>query len=150
MSRPARTRYIPPGSVKVADKRSDAVRRYFKARQDALEAKAKHAAEGHTLQVGDILSSSWGYEQTNVDFYEVVAVSKCMVTLHELAQVSTETDWARGRCIPQSGKYKGEPFRRKADKHGVMIESYEFASKWGARGPGGIVIGKAESWTAYH
>ena len=134
MPRPTRTRYIPLGSAKVADKRSDAVayvyasggapaavvyygrqskpvmhcryrseanrsdavRRYFKARQDALEAKAKHAAEGHTLQVGDILSSSWGYEQVNVDFYEVVAVSKCMVTLRELAQVSTETDWARG------------------------------------------------------
>lgn len=73
-----------------------------------------------------------------------------MVTLRELAQVSTETDWARGKCVPQSGQYKGEPFRRKADKHGVLIESYEFASKWGTRGPGGIVIGKAENWTAYH
>lgn len=129
MIRPSRTRYIPSGSVKVADKRSDAVahvyvsagkpaavvycgkqskpmlhcrfrdgagrndavRRCFKARQDTFEAKAKHAAEGHALRVGDILRSLWGYEQTNVDFYEVVAVSGSMVTLRELAQVRTET-----------------------------------------------------------
>ncbi|MCA1832569.1 MAG: hypothetical protein LC750_07530 [Actinobacteria bacterium] len=27
-------------------------------------------------QVGDLFSSSWGYDQTNVDFYEVVEVTK--------------------------------------------------------------------------
>jgi len=28
----------------------------------------------HTLKEGDILYSSWGYDQTNIDFYQVVAV----------------------------------------------------------------------------
>lgn len=73
-----------------------------------------------------------------------------MVTLRELRQDRTETDWARGTCLPRAGDYEGEPFRRKADKHGVLIESYEFASKWGMRGPGGVVTGEAKRWTAYH
>lgn len=28
-----------------------------------------------TVEVGDVFSSSWGWEQTNVDFYEVVALT---------------------------------------------------------------------------
>lgn len=52
--------------------------------------------------------------------------------------------------MPQSGDYVGEPIRRKARGEGVRIESYAGASKWGTRGPGGIVTGKAENWTAYH
>ena len=33
------------------------------------------------MKQGDILVSSWGYEQTNVDFYEVVKVTAKTVTL---------------------------------------------------------------------
>lgn len=29
-----------------------------------------------TPQIGDILVSSWGYDQTNVDFYQVIALTK--------------------------------------------------------------------------
>ena len=29
----------------------------------------------HTVEVGDIFGASWGYDQTNVDFYKVVRVS---------------------------------------------------------------------------
>ena len=39
--------------------------------KEAKAAKARKAFE-HTLKVGDILYSSWGYDQTNIDFYEVV------------------------------------------------------------------------------
>lgn len=35
-------------------------------------------ANGEVVRVGDIFYSSWGYDQTNVDFYEVAEVtSKC-------------------------------------------------------------------------
>lgn len=29
-----------------------------------------------TVQVGDVFARSWGYDQTNVDFYEIVEVSR--------------------------------------------------------------------------
>jgi hypothetical protein len=29
-----------------------------------------------TVKIGDVFSRSWGYDQTNVDYYEIVSVSK--------------------------------------------------------------------------
>jgi hypothetical protein len=48
---------------------------------------AKQAArgEGHPFKVGDIFHWSWGWEQTNCDFYQAVAVSKGTVTLRQIA-----------------------------------------------------------------
>ena len=34
----------------------------------------KEAIASHTFKVGDCLYQSWGYDQTNIDFFEVVAV----------------------------------------------------------------------------
>lgn len=34
-----------------------------------------HEAEQRTVQVGDFFEESWGYDQTNVDFYQVVRIS---------------------------------------------------------------------------
>ncbi|NEL27712.1 MAG: hypothetical protein G3W59_22490, partial [Xanthomonas perforans] len=58
-------------------------------RQQLADAQADRRAEAkrpHTLDVGAVLVSSYGYEQTNVDFYEVVAVQNRTVTLRELVQ----------------------------------------------------------------
>lgn len=38
----------------------------------------------HSLRVGDILVASWGYEQTNVDFFQVTAVTDKTVTFGEI------------------------------------------------------------------
>lgn len=35
--------------------------------------------------VGDILCCSWGYDQTNIDYYQVVAVTKASVKIREIA-----------------------------------------------------------------
>lgn len=39
-------------------------------------------------KVGDIFHHSWGYDQTNCDFYQVVALTRATVSLHRIA---TET-----------------------------------------------------------
>ncbi len=36
------------------------------------------------IQIGDLFSSSWGYDQTNVDFYEVVRKTAKMIELREI------------------------------------------------------------------
>ena len=33
----------------------------------------------HTFKPGQILVDSWGYEQTNIDFYEITRVTACRV-----------------------------------------------------------------------
>ena len=39
-----------------------------------------------TLKVGDILYTSWGYDQTNVEYYQVTKAKGCFVTVHEIWQ----------------------------------------------------------------
>ena len=49
-------------------------------------APAKEAANQYGVKVGDIFSASWGYEQTNVDFFQVVAlVGKTSVRVREVS-----------------------------------------------------------------
>lgn len=46
--------------------------------------------EARSPQVGDILTSSWGYDQTNVDCFQVVAIGKHSVRLR---QIKTEISY---------------------------------------------------------
>lgn len=45
------------------------------------------------IKVGDLFSSSWGYDQTNVDFYQVIAVKGKTFTIRPIG----------GRTVPGSG-----------------------------------------------
>lgn len=38
----------------------------------------------HSPKIGDILSSSWGYDQTNRDYYQVVRVTPAKVALRKI------------------------------------------------------------------
>jgi len=62
----------------------------YKGRYDAhIERKQKLKDEKkafkHTLKVGDILYASWGYDQTNIDFYQVVEVKGKRVRIKSIA-----------------------------------------------------------------
>jgi len=60
---------------------------------DGLTAHAKRKADSrtegkqfqHGFKVGDILHYSWGYEQTNAEFYQVTAVNTATVTIRQIA-----------------------------------------------------------------
>lgn len=105
-------------------------------------AKAQKAAERrayrHDYKPGDILSASWGYEQTNVDFYEVVSTTAQTVTLRELASGSAQDTQATcpqaDRVVPSRGNYVGAPFQRRVQPNGyVAIKSFISASRWSGR-----------------
>jgi hypothetical protein len=60
-----------------ADQRAKKIAEFFASRKEWANYKAKNRAEKqkpHTLKVGDILVSSWGYDQTNIDYYQVTRV----------------------------------------------------------------------------
>lgn len=65
-----------------------------------------------TPKVGDILYSSWGYDQTNIDFYKVVKVSGFSVWIQELGKKIVEiTGWAHERVVPtDSSTYETRNF----------------------------------------
>ena len=57
------------------------------------ERKAKAAAAMKTVKVGDVFSCSWGWEQTNVDLFQVVAlVGKNSVRLRQVHPVLVENE----------------------------------------------------------
>jgi len=52
-------------------------------------------------KVGDILYSSWGYDQTNIEFFKVVKTSEFSVWIQKQGQKIVEiTGWAHENVVP--------------------------------------------------
>lgn len=70
----------------------------------------------HSLKVGQVLYRSWGYDQTNVNWYEVTRViGKCTVEIREIsARRVGEQGGPSERVAPHVGNYIGEPMRKRA------------------------------------
>jgi hypothetical protein len=100
--------------------------------------KVARKAATHELKLGDIVYASWGYEQTNVDFYQVVrVVSAKTVEVRQVAQQTTETGFMSGTTIPLKDQFrKGAPvLSRRASGTSVASigRSEGSASKWVGR-----------------
>ena len=115
-----------------------------------LDNRAEAKAFVHTVQVGDIFRTSWGYDQTNVEFFQVVEVKGKHAILREIGCASVSRGMGCDSVVAQSGAFlKGcAPLRRLIQKGGFKISQCRWASPWGKRGPGGIVIGEACHATA--
>lgn len=141
----------------------------FRAKQ-----KAERLAAPRGLEVGDILMSMWGYDQTNVDYYQVVElVGKTKVLIREIAQEVEETAWLQGKCVPKPGVWATEadyseegkkfhaengyyprkakaPMLKVAKNGSVRIASYASASKIDPVAKfGNKPVYGASHWTAY-
>jgi hypothetical protein len=79
----------------------------------ARKAEAKAAAKSHTVKSGDVFCHSWGYEQTNIDFYEVVKVSGQMLELRQTMQETIEHLQCGGVVVPRKGEYYGDKSLKK-------------------------------------
>jgi hypothetical protein len=114
------------------------------------ELKAKRKAEGRGLEVGDILKASWGYDQTNIDYYEVTAlIGSTMVELRSIKQCSVETMSMQGDCVPLPGSFVGKPSRHVAKSGSVRLASYKWACKVEPDLVAGVKVYKSSHWTAY-
>jgi hypothetical protein len=105
------------------------------------QANARKAAV-NKLQVGHILRSSWGYDQTNINYYQVTEVSGCMVTVCEIGGIRLSGDhgWMQGKCVPDPDNFKGKPQRCRSRGDSVRISSCQLAFLW---------EGKPDHWTGY-
>lgn len=91
-------------------------------------------------KVGDIFVSSWGYEQTNIDFFKVVAVSKSGgpgVKIVKLGKVFLKQKPGQEYDVPvmpNEGDVKSEPVSKRISKEGsIKISSYSYAYPWGGK-----------------
>lgn len=92
----------------------------------------------HSLEVGKILVSSWGYDQTNIDFYEVTKlIGSTMVEIRRLHErlVSVEGTYQYVEPIP--GQYvetgwRAETMRKRVcpRTNSVSLNSFASAYPW--------------------
>ena len=88
------------------------------------EAVARSSEEfRRSLRVGDILYSSWGWEQTNIDFYQVIAIRGSAVDLRQLDQRTTEDGYMCGTTVPLPDVFKGKTHTHR--QQGCKSSSYK-------------------------
>jgi hypothetical protein len=121
------------------------------------EAKQKRKAQRsapHDVKVGDVFRCSWGYDQTNIDYYEVTAVRGQMVEVCGISQEREETLSMQGYCVPSPGSFIGKPMTKKVNMGGgePSIRIYSFASAYRMK-PAALIGNKpvyeSSHWTAY-
>jgi hypothetical protein len=87
-----------------AERRTDAILQFKDAVQTHVarrtEQRATKAAWINPLKVGDLLYTSWGYDQTNVEFYAVTHVSGRRVKVRQIASDYEATGHMSGRTWP--------------------------------------------------
>ena len=108
--------------------------------KEAAKAKRREERKNHTLQVGDVLVSSWGYDQTNVDFYKVtrrVGSSTIeYVTLPKLeVKESAECHGMACRVIPaiDHNTISQTKYRARVSNDSIKIHSCSYARKWNGK-----------------
>lgn len=108
-------------------------------------------AEVRELEVGDVLVSTWGYDQTNVDFYMVTKlVGKQSVELVEIGQMTTDHNAFGGSCVPDKSKIVGEPLVKRVAGTTVRIDSCRSASKAEPQMVAGVAVYRPVNWTSGH
>lgn len=124
------------------------------ARKDkqVAERKEKMSKPQDSLKVGDVLQCSWGYDQTNIDYFEVTKlVGKRTVEIRKIACESVDTSFMQGQSVPTKGNYIGEPMRKQVSDNGsVRIYSFASAYKMEPVMVAGVAVGyRSSGWTAY-
>ena len=89
------------------------------------------------IKVGDIFSCSWGYDQTNIDFYKCVGFTKHFM---KYVCITTEIVGSEGCSadLVAPGKSEGKKVRRAklfdfGNGPGFAPASYSWATKWSGK-----------------
>lgn len=94
----------------------------------------KDANKPTSLKVGDVIVNTWGYDQTNVDSYEVTRKTAHYVWLREIASQHTpdgDSGSMSGRVVPLPGQFLEKSVEEKHKASGEYV-SFEHGSgsKW--------------------
>ena len=98
------------------------------------ERKRQRAGYRHDYQVGDILHGSWGYDQTNNVFVQVVrVVSEKSIAVRPIAHTLTQfTQAMAGYVMPIKDKFTGPEYVRQVGSGGSINGEarYVSLSRW--------------------
>jgi hypothetical protein len=102
-------------SFRSADQKAEWIRKYINDRATVAkiratvakiraERNARNKAEREAFRLnvkaGAILYRTWGYEQTNADFYKVIKITDRTITIRKLKEVITELGFMSGTAVP--------------------------------------------------
>jgi len=110
-------------------------KRVYKAER-AAEKKERTTMARNSVIVDDIFVSSWGYEQTNVDAFQVVEkIGNATVVLRPIACRAVEgTEISHGMAqnvVPVHNAFIGEEtITKRITEYGIKINSYSSAFQW--------------------
>lgn len=87
------------------------IKQIEKDKQVKAQRKSQYIQEAANVKIGDIFCYSWGYEQTNVDYFEVIAKKgKLTIIVRPIAAQSVkQTSWGSDICRPIPHKFVGAP-----------------------------------------
>jgi hypothetical protein len=133
--------------------RNDAVKASFLSRQAALASKAGYRATRKasipSYAVDDVLSTCWGYDQTNREFYQVVKVSGANVTVRQIAAETVATGDMTARVIPLPGDFIGPEMHRRAAGYGLKISLCQRANHHEFELVAGVKVYRAVGTSSY-
>ena len=95
----------------------------------------KATEQRHDFKLGDIIRYSWGYDQTNIDYFQVVAVTAKTVMIRELRQVRDhDNQTMTGHSRPLKDQFAGgEKLRKSPRLYGgewYLSFNYGVGRKW--------------------
>ena len=90
----------------------------------------------HDLKIGDMIYNMWGYDQTNIDYYQIIATTAKTVSLRKVksGNVSYDAQQMTGKSKPVANLFASTDVIRKTP-HFFMNEwhidfEYGSGSKW--------------------
>ena len=135
-----RSKYDKYYGFKTAERRDEYVKQYFEDIAASYESKKKYAEKKKAMaaenqdkyEVGEILYSSWGYDQTNIDFYQIVKKTKSMVVIHQIGKEYLDTKYeSEDLVMPVKDYFIGDgEMKKKVGPYGVTLNTYATASLW--------------------
>lgn len=105
----------------------------LQARKAEIQRLIKEYSMTSGPQVGDILYSSWGYEQTNIDFYQVTKVGPKAIEIRQIeSRPVGNPDAPSVEVVPLPNNFTGPALRKtpSADRGSYMVRITSFSNAY--------------------
>jgi hypothetical protein len=136
--------YTYPNMAKAGEKVDGFIKQIkeFKARKEKAKAdsKVKAKVQLENIKVGDIFYSSWGYDQTNIDFYQIVEKKAGSAVAREIGQkiVSGSEGFMSETVIPDKDNFTGPAFPVRVNEYGIVGKYIHHGAYLYDKGDGGL------------
>ena len=125
-------------NFKTPERRDEFIEDYFKGKIRNIKSKADFKSEQKAqadkmfaeVKVGDIFHSSWGWEQTQCDFYQLIGLKGKTGTFRPIhGETTEELGWASENMKAVPNSFYGDEFKKRLTGSSFKISSFQYVSK---------------------